>query len=683
MAELRPYPFAALLKRMFDELESEDSIFDLPVRKMFLGDADHDLSVTFHGRPAATPFGPAAGPQTQMAQNIVLSWLAGGRILELKTVQIMDELEIPRPCIDMETIGFNVEWSQELKLQESLEEYVKGSMLIEILQASGKLSMAEDFRPLIFDMSVGYDLKGIQSEPVQAFMRGMMDASELVERFRGEIPDGFSQYRDLDFNAKLSDTLTLSTFHGCPPEEIESIIDFLLREMHLNCIVKLNPMLLGPERARELLNDVMGYEEIHIPQTAFENDAKWDQAIGFVTRLRETADGLGLGMGVKLTNTLIVENHREMFDASEKEMYLSGPPLHVMAMNLVREFRRAFGGDLPISFSAGIDRGNFADSVAVGLTPITVCSDLLKPGGYGRASGYFKKLLTQMKKVGAKDIDTFVLKAYGHGEAALDEVAGLPEAVAGNCRAALESKSDLREAAGEYFTAWVEAAKVVNTEDYVERATQDPRYSKAKNSKPPKKVDSTLVLFDCLTCDKCIPVCPNDANFRFAFPKVEFPITMLTEGTSGLEANVKGAVTIEQKHQLANFADFCNECGNCDIFCPEYGGPYKLKPRFFGSEADWRELSHLDGFFIEPVDGGHRVLGRFDGADYTVRLVGERAQFSGPGFELEFSADDPTGTASGRVAGEADLTYFLIMKALTSEMLEPSFANYITPLLAV
>ena len=106
---------------MFEEFDSHGSIFDLPASKFVRGDEEKDLTVTFHGHRASTPLGPAAGPQSQMAQNLVLSWLAGCRILELKTVQVLDELEIPRPCIDMETIGFNVEWSQELKLQASLE----------------------------------------------------------------------------------------------------------------------------------------------------------------------------------------------------------------------------------------------------------------------------------------------------------------------------------------------------------------------------------------------------------------------------------------------------------------------------------------------------------------------------------------------------------------------------------
>ena len=43
-----------------------------------------------------------------MDQNIALSWLAGGRIIELKTVQINDHLEIPRPCIHIPHVRSNV-----------------------------------------------------------------------------------------------------------------------------------------------------------------------------------------------------------------------------------------------------------------------------------------------------------------------------------------------------------------------------------------------------------------------------------------------------------------------------------------------------------------------------------------------------------------------------------------------
>ena len=678
MAELIPYPFAALIERMFSELESADSIFDLPSKSFFLGREGRDYSVPFHDKRAPTPLGPASGPQTQMAQNLVLSWLCGCRILELKTVQILDELEIPRPCIDMETIGYNVEWSQELKLEQSLHEYVKGAMLIEILKASGKLKMAPGFGEVIYDMSVGYDLKGIQTERVQDYIRGMKDASAVVEHYRKQIPDRFSQFRDLDFPTNLSNSLTLSTFHGCPPDEIERIIDFLLNEHSLNCIIKLNPTLLGEERVRELLQGVMGYEAVNVPSKAFQTDTSWDQAQGFVKRLGVTADQLGLGFGVKFSNTLIVENHRSFFPESEKEMYLSGPPLHVLATNLVDRFRDRFGDHYPISFSAGIDRKNFADAVAIGLTPITSCSDLLKAGGYSRATTYFRELDLRMDRLGVNTIPDYIIKAYGNAEQALSECGkDAEDSKIDECRKALEEGTSLLEAAGEnLYGRWLSQCKLLNTQTYAENATLDQRYALVKNSKPPTKVGSMLELFDCLTCDKCIPVCPNDANFMLSIPPEQVPVKTLTFQDGSWSVEESGKLVLEKKHQIANFADFCNECGNCDIFCPEDGGPYVLKPRFFGSRESFREFSNHDGFFIERNNGGDTVLARFSQDEYESTLMNGEVQFSGPGFNIRFSADDPEKTVSGEAETSVDLTRYEIMEKIRWGILESGHVNY-------
>ena len=678
MAELIPYPFAALIERMFSELESADSIFDLPSKSFFLGREGRDYSVPFHDKRAPTPLGPASGPQTQMAQNLVLSWLCGCRILELKTVQILDELEIPRPCIDMETIGYNVEWSQELKLEQSLHEYVKGAMLIEILKASGKLKMAPGFGEVIYDMSVGYDLKGIQTERVQDYIRGMKDASVVVEHYRKQIPDRFSQFRDLDFPTNLSNSLTLSTFHGCPPDEIERIIDFLLNEHSLNCIIKLNPTLLGEERVRELLQGVMGYEAVNVPSKAFQTDTSWDQAQGFVQRLGVTADQLGLGFGVKFSNTLIVENHRSFFPESEKEMYLSGPPLHVLATNLVDRFRDRFGDHYPISFSAGIDRKNFADGVAIGLTPITSCSDLLKAGGYSRATTYFRELDSRMDRLGVNTIPDYIIKAYGNAEQALSECGkNAEDSKIDSCRKALEEGTSLLEAAGEdLYGRWLSQCKLLNTQTYAENATLDQRYALVKNSKPPTKVGSMLELFDCLTCDKCIPVCPNDANFMLSIPPEQVPVKTLTFQDGSWSVEESGKLVLEKKHQIANFADFCNECGNCDIFCPEDGGPYVLKPRFFGSRESFREFSNHDGFFIERNNGGDTVLARFSQDEYESTLMNGEVQFSGPGFNIRFSADDPEKTVSGEAETSVDLTRYEIMEKIRWGILESGHVNY-------
>ena len=68
--------------------------------------------------------------------------------------------------------------------------------------------------------------------------------------------------RDLDYPTRLSRSVTLSTFHGCPAEEIERICEFLLTEMGVHTIVKMNPPMLGKERLEHLLYDVMGYTEL-------------------------------------------------------------------------------------------------------------------------------------------------------------------------------------------------------------------------------------------------------------------------------------------------------------------------------------------------------------------------------------------------------------------------------------
>ena len=684
MAELIPHPFGSLIKRMFHELETAGSIFDYPSKKFFIGTTDKDYSVKFHGKNSSSPLGPASGPQTQMAQNILLSWLGGSRIMELKTVQVLDELEIPRPCIDMQTIGYNVEWSQELRVEQSLHEYVKGAMLIQILQASGKLTLANNFENVLYDMSVGYDLEGIKSDKVCRFIEKMKDASEIVEQYRKQIPEKYAEYRDLDFQTRLSDTLTLSTFHGCPPDEIEKIIDYLFHQHSLNCIIKLNPTLLGKKKVRNLLNEMMGYQDIVVPDEAFENDTTWEQAQGFVERLGQTAESLGLGFGVKFNNTLIVENHRNFFPQTEKVMYLSGTPLHVLGINLVQQFRERFGNRFPISFSAGIDRANFADAVALGLTPITVCSDLLKVGGYSRSSSYFKELNSRMDTLGVSDIESYIIKAYGNAEQALENIViGNKDESVNTFRESLHEPgrqlkfSQVRKTLGiENADSLLSEVKLLNTRTYVEQASSHARYGFEKNSTPPRKVGSMLELFDCLTCDKCIPVCPNDANFALNIPPGETDVLEFEQRSDRWHIKDRKTLKLEKKYQIGNFADFCNECGNCDIFCPEDGGPFVLKPRFFGNLESFQHFSSHDGFFIEKNNEAEKVYARFDGNEYSLSIKGESVSYSGPDFNITFSKDDPMNTISGEAKSSVSFENYEIMQMMKTAVTDASSVTY-------
>jgi putative selenate reductase len=674
MVQLAPVPFDVLIDRMLTELERKRAVFDLPAQRFVKAHPGRELSVAVHGRRAATPFGPAAGPHTQMAQNIALAWLAGGRTIECKTVQVKDDIEVPRPCIDMETVGYNVEWSQELTIGQSLEEYVKSAMLIEMLKASG---LGAGLSETVFDMSVGYDLAGVRSAKVRGFLDGMMDARALVETLRAQIPEPWRKFRDLPFPTRISDTLTLSTFHGCPPGEIEAIVEYLIGEVGLDVTVKLNPTLLGREQVNAILLDALGYRDIKVPDRAFAADATWEDVTAMVDRLGGYAKARGRSFGVKFSNTLVVENHKRFFPASEKLMYLSGPPLHPLAIALVDRFQRAFGDRFPISFAGGVDQTNFADTVALGLKPVTVCSDLLKPSGYRRGWAYISDLVKRMDAVGAADIDVFTLKAHGQAETALAKL-GLPQQRTAACRAALETGGDLRAAAGDAFAAWVSAARVLNAAVYAERVIADPSYSAAENATPPNKVGSTLVLFDCLTCDKCIPLCPNDANFILAIPPGETPVERVARSADGWTVDVIGSVRFAKPRQIATFADACNECGNCGVLCPEDGGPYLTKPLFFGTLAAFEAARDHDGFFVERRGDGVAMRGRFGGEVVTVEKAHARVRYSGDGFDLAFDPDDVAATVSGLADGPVDMTRLRMMLPILDAVVAPEAVNYVS-----
>jgi putative selenate reductase len=599
MAELIPLPFESLVRRVFREFKKEQKIFDLPKQKFYRSNGGPDTSVEFCSMKAATPVGPAAGPQTQMAQNLVLSWLGGSRILELKTVQILDQLKILRPCIDMTNVGYNVEWSQELRLEQSLREYVAGHMLIEMLIAANVLEQNDPLAKTetIFDVSVGYDLKGIQSEPIRHWLNTIKGATSVVEELRQQIPPEFSQYRNLPFKTNLAQSITLSTFHGCPAQEIESIVHFLLTEMDYHVIIKMNPPMLGKEKLEYLLYDRLGYHGIEVNPRAYQVNITFDDAVGVVRRLKQTADRLGKTVGVKFSNTLEVINKGKFF--SDEIMYLSGPPLHVLAMALVEDWRQVFGAEMPISFSAGIDQHNFPEAVAAGLVPITTCSDLLKPGGYGRLYKYLLNLENKMKEQGATNIDDYIVKWNSPAENNLNADA-------------------------------IELSKIKNTAALMEKILSDPRYTHNKNKSIPRKINSHLVLFDCINCDKCIPVCPNDANFYYELQPLEVEYVNYRIGPESVVEEIPGGILrIEKSHQIANYADFCNECGNCDVFCPEHGGPYIKKPRFFSRRESWEKYARHNGFFIEKQKGVETLWGRIENKTYVLQIEAQaqRAYF--------------------------------------------------------
>lgn len=385
-----PVSSEKLYKLIETEFSTRNEIFGIPYALFFQPEENASLRMQIFGQQLNTPIGVAAGPHTQMAQNIISAWLCGASYIELKTIQTLDELEISKPCIDMQDEGYNCEWSQELRIRESFEEYLKAWVLIHLLQHKLGWNPTQK-KGFVFNMSIGYNFEGIQNENVQWFLQSMSDCSTAKRKMISELLPFYPELAGIAIPDCISDNITLSTMHGCPPDEIEKIGHYLLKEKKLHTLIKLNPTLLGKDELRDILNNKLRFKN-NIPDIAFEHDLKYADALGIIQRLQQTADAEGLFFGVKLTNTLESTNHKNIFPAHEQMMYMSGRALHPISVNVARKLQNEFNGKLNVSFSAGADCFNICDLVDSGLKPVTVCSDILKPGGYARLSQYIESL---------------------------------------------------------------------------------------------------------------------------------------------------------------------------------------------------------------------------------------------------------------------------------------------------
>ena len=390
MSELMtPIPFRELMTWITTEYRRDGAVFG--VHKPYKAGMK---KLPIFGETIETPFGPAAGPNTQLAQNIIAGYFAGARFFELKTVQKMDGADlaacINRPCILAEDECYNCEWSTELYVQQAFEEYVKAWCALKIM---AKVYGLGDPNGFVFNMSVGYDLAGIQGEKIDTFLNGMVDASKtpifqeciavLKEFFPGE-----SDYIDT-ITPHVSGSVTVSTLHGCPPDEIERIASYLLEKKHLHTFVKCNPTILGYETARSIL-DSMGYDYIAFDDHHFKEDLQYSDAVPMFHRLQALADKEGLEFGLKLSNTFPVDV--KAGELPSEEMYMAGKSLFPLTTTMAAMMAKEFGGKLRLSYAGGADAFNIDKLFACGIWPITMATTELKPGGYQRFTQIGDKL---------------------------------------------------------------------------------------------------------------------------------------------------------------------------------------------------------------------------------------------------------------------------------------------------
>lgn len=480
-----PTPLPHLLQIILNQYNRSKSILGITENLFSRPDVSDPFRTNRYERLLETPIGLAAGPHTQLSQNIVAGWLTGARFIELKTIQTLDELEISKPCIDMQDEGYNCEWSQELKVEQSFDQYLDAWILIHLLKDRLGIGSAEE-PGFIFNMSVGYDHKGILSDNVQWFLGKMQDASQELAVKIEEIKPIYPRIVQLNISPKLSDNVTLSTMHGCPPDEIKAIGTYLLENKKLHTNIKLNPTLLGKARLQKIIRN-SGFETI-IADQAFEHDLKYDDAIKIISSLEETASIHNLQFGIKLTNTLESENHKDVFPPQEKMMYMSGRALHPVSVAIAHKIQQDLNGNFNISFSGGADAFNVADLLASGLYPVTVCTDLLKPGGYGRLHQYIEELRNDFAQKKAHSIEEFISARVSHPETGLNQ------------------------------------KMLINLENYAAKVSHEARYKKNVLHEPNIKTARPLAWFDCIhaPCEDTCPTNQDIPNYNYQTSKGHF-----------------------------------------------------------------------------------------------------------------------------------------------------------------
>ena len=392
---MRPMSIGHLMHWIMSEYEQKKSIFG--IEKIVKHENGQALPI--YEEKIESPFGPAAGPNSQLAQNIVAAYVAGSRFFELKTVQVMDGADlaacISRPCIIAGDECYNCEWSTELYVPQAFAEYVKAWVACKLIAKEYNLGDPDAF---VFNMSVGYDLEGIKSPKVDKYINDMIEAkdTEVFKECINWALEHVNEFKNIDeeyirsISSNVSNSITESTLHGCPPAEIERIATYLITEKHLNTFIKCNPTLLGYEYARKRL-DGLGFDYIAFDDHHFVEDLQWADAVPMLHRLYDLCQEKGLEFGVKITNTFPVDVTRN--ELPSNEMYMAGRALFPLSIHVARLLTDEFHGKLRISYSGGATIENIKELFDAGIWPITMATNILKPGGYQRMSQIADELM--------------------------------------------------------------------------------------------------------------------------------------------------------------------------------------------------------------------------------------------------------------------------------------------------
>jgi putative selenate reductase len=108
----------------------------------------------------------------------------------------------------------------------------------------------------------------------------------------------------------------------------------------------------------------------------------------------------------------------------------------------------------------------------------------------------------------------------------------------------------------------------------VEERTDNINGEILKQEHSDMQVESSRCLACNFVCNKCVDVCPNRSNVAVKSEQDIF----------------------KDSFQILHVDGMCNDCGNCETFCPFNGLPYRDKITLFWSEEEFLESPH-DGFY--------------------------------------------------------------------------------------
>ena len=158
-----------------------------------------------------------------------------------------------------------------------------------------------------------------------------------------------------------------------------------------------------------------------------------------------------------------------------------------------------------------------------------------------------------------------------------------------------------------------DAAGLLNTPILVAEATANPRYAWERNQGVPRKIGSKLWLYDCINCDKCVPVCPNDANFVYEAPAaaIEYDNFELLPG--GVRARSRRRAARGEGAPVGQLRRCLQRVRQLRHLLPRRRRPAASRSRAFS--AAWKPTGSTparNGFYID-WDARHTIHGTIAG----------------------------------------------------------------------